>query len=290
MLLNKPVILAALLCLCSALAWAEEPKPGQPEVSEDFSFAVDAMMPLTPAEIKQLRGLVEGKQAAINAVTAPLTTTLKSVPVSLQPGAVTPSISLFPNHAVALEILDVTGAPWPITSHIVGDSERFAVLVPEVGDTNVVTISPQTVFGRTNVLFTLASNSTPVAVTLQADADIEHYHDRITLIVNGRGPKALPPSIVTLPGAESMELLAVLDGIRPGNATRLTPSEARVTQAWRDNNTLWLRGDFLLISPAPHSQITGAANMSAYQLAYTPVVLIYTPDGETRQVQLEEQP
>ena len=288
-MLNKPVFFLALLCLGQAEVQAREATADKPAgVSEDFEFAVDAMMPLTPAEIRRLRGLVEGKQEAINEVIAPRATTLKSIPVSLQPGAVTPSIHLVPNHAVALEILDVTGAPWPITSHIVGDSARFAVLVPDVGDTNVVTISPQTVFGRTNVLITLAKNSTPVAVTLKADAEIEHYHDRVTLIVDGRGPNAAPPSLVTLPGRESAELLSVLDGVQPGAATRLWPSEARIREAWRDDDTLWLRGDFLLISPAPYARISGAGNISAYQLAYTPVVLIYTPDGETKQVQLEE--
>lgn len=294
----KTFIVFLLIASCPALCWSadakqEDNKSTKAEaesVTEDFNVTVDSMMPLSPVEIRQLREIVEGKQEAISEIKAPKTTTLKSVPVSLEPGAATPTINLLPNHAIAIEIVDGSGQPWPITSHIVGDKDRFHVEVPEVGSLNIITISPQTTFGRTNLLLTLANESTPISITLKADIDIEHYHDRLTLLVQGKGPNASLPVFMQQTAVEDPLLLGVLDGIKPANSNNLKASTSLIKGAWRLDQTMWIRGDFVLVSPAPQAQVSGSGGIMAYQLNYTPVILAYTRDGKTLQIQLSEKP
>lgn len=253
-----------------------------------FQATVDSIMPLGPQEIRRLRSIIEDKQAAAHRIQAPARTSLKTMSVSLQSGASTPQVMLLPGHAVGFEILDSTSSPWPIASYTVGDPQRFHVVVPEIGLRNILTITPQTRFGRSNLVVQLAQQSTPVSFTLQADTRITEFHDRVRVLIAGRGPQASEAIFQPEVSTEDASLLAALDGLAPEGAEPLHPSRALIENAWRRQDTLWLRGRFVLLSPAAWAQIAGSGEMMAYRLPYTPAVLIYDRAGNTHNVQLHE--
>ncbi len=275
------------LVLCGWISVAMPQQAREPEGADAFSAAVDGIMPLSPVEIRRLREVVETKQRAIHDVVPPSSTTLKTLSVSLQAGALTPLITLLSGHAVGIEIVDRYAAPWPVVSYTVGDPQRYHVTVPDVADVNVLTITPQTSFGRSNLVLQLQGESTPISLTLNASTRVEHFHDRVSVLVDAVGPNAeLPPGDMTV-AVEDSTLLGVLDGVPPQSSIRLQPSNALVRGAWRHQDTLWLRGRFELLSPAFRSQVAGAGEMMAYELSWTPSVIALDRQGNSHNVKLE---
>ena len=259
--------------------------------SDEFSATVKSIMPLSAEEVRRLRALVEEKQRAIYDVNTPASTTLKTVAVSLQAGAVTPVITLLPGHAVGLEINDNQAQPWPVLSYTVGDPQRYQVSVPEVAAKNVLAITPRTHFGRSNLVLQLQGESTPVSFILQADPGVDHFHDRISVLVAGQGPNATPLSAAPPLATENTVLLGVLDGIAPTSSISLVPQKTSlIDAAWRQEDTLWLRGQFVLLSPAFQARIAGAGGIIAYQLPWSPTIVALDGSGKSVSIQLEERP
>ena len=281
-------LVAVLFCSVPSVTWGVETHTATTTTAEDtFQATVNNIMPLDAEEIRRLRSIIEAKQAAAWRP-PPLQTSLKTLAVSLQSGASTPEVLLLPGHAVGFELIDSTNAPWPVVSYTVGDPQRFHVVVPDIGARNVVTVTPQTHFGRSNLVMQLADQSTPISFSLQADTDIQTFHDRIRVIVGARGPQADVPLRLPEIGTEDPSLLAVLDGLAPEGARPLLPSEPFIENAWRRQDTLWLRGRFVLLSPAALAQVSGSGDMMAYRLPYTPAVLAYDRSGNARSIRFQE--
>lgn len=247
---------------------------------------IERAMPLSPEEVRVLRDLLEQQQQAAHKA-PPKSARMASVTVDLEPGAQSPMLKLVHGFVSAIEILDVTGAPWPITTTAVGDPRALNLVATEAAP-NVITLTPQTPFASTNVVLTLEGRSTPVALVVQATSPdrVPELTDRIALIVRGHGPNAIAPVTEAPLPRESQALQLVLDGIAPPEAERLDVSVLDVT-AYRRGATLFLRSRHALISPAATTILHGAHETRAYELAYTPVILMLA-DGAPQQVRLSE--
>ncbi|MHC8441413.1 MAG: DotH/IcmK family type IV secretion protein [Candidatus Eutrophobiaceae bacterium] len=276
--------LIAALCQPLILIHAK----GDAPISPEFSAALERLLPLAPEEIRHLRSLLEEKQKAIQEVVRPDKTSLKSLVVDLQPGAETPIIELLPGHAVSLEIADRTAAPWTIETHVTGDPGRFHVIVPEIGERNVLTVTPQTRHGSSNLILQLLGQSTPVSFVLQANPNIRHFHDRVSVLVDGMGPNAAPELLLAEAAVEDLTVMGVLDGVAPEGSRALQASSPLLGGAWRNGQTLWLRGAFLLLSPAADMRISGAGGMRAYRLPFKPVIIVSDAHGKLHSVRLAD--
>lgn len=236
---------------------------------EAFATTVRNMMPLTPEQIRTLRGLFDQSQrAASEAPSVPPKPTSASVIVNLSPGATPPVIRLSAGFITSLVFLDSTGAPWPIAAYDLGDPNSFNIQWDKQGNTLLVQALRRYLSG--NLAIMLKGLDTPVMLTLLPGQNAVDY--RVDLRVPGLGPNA-NPTIDGLPATESPELLNVLNGIPPEKSQSLHITGGDC-QGWLLNGHLFLRTRLTLLSPGWISTMSSADGTHAYELQVTPVILV----------------
>jgi intracellular multiplication protein IcmK len=171
-----------------------------------------------------------------------------------------------------MNILDVSGAPWPIQD--ITWAGNFEIVQPEAGG-HVVRITPMSEFAYGNMSVRLLELDTPITFVLRTHRDGVFY--RVDLRLPVYGPNAIPPIIdggITI-AAGNLTMTAVLDGMPPQDAVKMqvTGADGRTT-AYKFEDSTYVRTPLTLLSPAWKSSVKSADGTNVYLLGNAPVLLL----------------
>lgn len=240
---------------------------------EAYDASVSGLMPLKPDEIKAfLREYRDNQEAVESPIDTPPTPEMGVTTVSLDPGATPAVIDLAIGHVTTLNIVDISGQPWPVQD--LGWAGNFEILQPEQGS-HVIRITPNSEFAYGNVSMRLVGLNTPIIMSLKTAKDKVYY--RLDVRVPDYGPKATPPiieaGIATKAGDKT--LTSVLEGVMPDKAVRMIVDgvDGR-TSAYTLNGLTYVRTPYTLLSPAWNASVKSADGMNVYALTDAPVLLL----------------
>lgn len=251
-----------------------------------FDAAITGMFPLSPDQIKSLIGKYDETQRAVDAppYAAPRPE-INVTNVSLDPGVMPPTIKTAVGNVTTLNILDATGAPWPVQD--VTWAGDFEIVEPEQGG-HIIRITPMEQFARGNIVIRLLTLKTPLTMTLETSREIVQY--RVDARVPEYGPFASAP---LMQGGKSMvagdsTLTSLLDGVPPAGTVKLRVEgvDGRTT-AFSSGGQTYVRTPLTLLSPAWKSSVSSADGMNVYVLSSAPVLLL-SDEGEFMRATLSE--
>lgn len=267
----------------------------QAEIESDareqaFDAALQGLLPLQPNEIRKLLEHFDRTQEAVELSVYPAPKPEVTVQtLSLDPGTTPASVNVAFGHVTTLNMLDSTGAPWPVED--ISWAGNFEVVegASENGS-HILRISPQGEFASGNMSIRLLTLKTPVILALNTSREKVHY--RFDAIIPEQGPLAEAPLIqgsgVTTIKAGNKSASSILEGIPPGDTARLDVAgvDGR-TSAYRLNESVYLRTPLTLLSPAWTSSVASADGMRVYEIPDTPVVLL-SDKGQMVRARLSE--
>lgn len=242
---------------------------------EAFDAALEGLLPLRPEEIRELLRRFDDTQVAVNTpINTPPEPQFTVETLSLDPGSKPTTIKVAQGYVTTLNIVDSTGAPWPIQDITwAGDFE--VVEVSDEGSGHFIRISPQSEFAFGNMSIHMLALQTPIIISLETSRDIVHY--RFDAIVPEAGPLAKAPIIeaAATSAAGNVQMTSILEGVIPPDARRLSVVgvDGR-TSAYHYKGMTYLRTPLSLLSPAWTSSASSADGMKVYALGDTPVVLL----------------
>ena len=240
---------------------------------EAFDAAITGLFPMRPDQIRMLlREYDATKRAVKEPVFGVPTPQVNVATVSLDPGVAPMIITTATGHVTTLNILDVTGAPWPIKD--ISWAGDFEVIEPEEGG-HIVRITPLEQAAYGNMSIQLLTLKTPVTIMLKTSKDEVQY--RVDARIPEYGPFA--QASIIQGGTERVAgnglIMSVLDGVPPNGAVRLSVSgvDGR-TSAYNVNGMTYLRTPLALLSPGWEQSVSSADGMNVYALGQAPVVLL----------------
>lgn len=238
-----------------------------------FEAALNGIFPMKTDEIleflEKYRETREASESRIGGIPTP-EVTLETV--SLDPGAKPPVIKVSPGHVTTLNILDITGQPWPVKDISWGGD--FEVIQPEEGE-HVVRISPMRAHEVGNISMQLLGLKTPVTFMLKSQLEEVQY--RFDARIPEYGPYADMPlidnGITAVAGGG--EITRVLDGTPPPQAKKLDIEgvDGRTT-AFEIDQQVYVRTPLTLLSPGWSSSVTSADGTTVYAIGQSPVLLL----------------
>jgi hypothetical protein len=168
------------------------------------------------------------------------------------------------------------------------------LITPPPDGSNILLVSAKAPYAASNVAVLLQGTSTPISIALAAvePSAKQAYTDRYTMLLDGFGPYAPPirdysgpadtlgdvVAVLANQAPEEGATIAIADGLGSGTAITGAP------RIWRKGNTLWLRTQDTLLSPAPTAKVS-RGDWTAYRLPYLPVILL-SREGNTYQVRV----
>lgn len=255
------------------------PPPATPR-GEAFNESAETVSPLSPAEIRQFKAMLEAKQDAMYGGSNPDTLS-KMFQVSLDTGASIPTVKIAPGYVSSIVFVDSYGNPWPIEGvPAVGNPNLYSVVVPETSKRNVITISSKTAAGSTNLSVVLEGEGLPVNIRLTTDR--QQTHVRADMQVEGVGPNTNPIDNSGRDQASTPDdtMMAFVDGVPPEGAVPVQTSDIGV-RAWKYGDLLYLRTKRTVLSPSWLGVSHGTAGLRVYRMQPTPMVL-YSESGQTK--------
>jgi len=269
----------------------ERRRKTQSEIADDirreaFEAALTGLFPLRPDDIRALLRVYDETQRAVEEPVRGIPTPRVNVEtVSLDPGVAPLKLKTSVGHITTLNILDVTGAPWPVQD--ISWAGDFDVTEPEEGG-HIMRITPMSHSAYGNMSIRLLTLKTPITIMLTTSSDEVQY--RVDARIPEYGPFAQAPLIEG--GSELVAgnalLMAVLDGTPPEGAERLQVSgvDGR-TSAFRINNQTYVRTPLTLLSPGWSHSVSSADGMNVYAMNDTPVLLL-SDKGRFMRASLQE--
>lgn len=252
-----------------------------------YDAAITGLMPLEPEEIDRLleryRVIRESSEQRVGGKPKPV---IKVETVSLEPGSVPSTISVSPGHVTSVNLMDITGQPWPIEEMSWGGD--FEVVSPGSGG-HVIRITPLKAHAMGNLSVQLAELNTPVVFTLETQLEEVQY--RFDARIPLYGPLATTPIIdpgVTITAGTDRDMTSILQGVIPTSASRktLNGTDGR-TSVYALGGTIYLRTPLTLLSPAWNSSVKSGDGMTVYSLSDTPVILL-SDKGKLVRVSVED--
>jgi intracellular multiplication protein IcmK len=254
---------------------------------QSFDSAVGEVLPLKPEEIREMLDYFrQSREAAETPMSVPVPK-VQIQNVSLDPGALPNQIKTAPGHVTTLNILDMTGQPWPIRDF--SWAGQYEVNPPEEGG-HVIRITPLSAHGIGNISIQLVDLITPITFSLNTNLEETHY--RFDARIPKLGPMASVP-IISHGGlsavAEDEGLISFLEGTPPSDAVRMNVSgpDGR-TKIWEIGEEYFLRTPLSLLSPAWNSSIKSADGMNVYALSKASVILL-SDNGKIVQAHVKSQ-
>jgi intracellular multiplication protein IcmK len=241
---------------------------------------------LTPDEIRQLRKEMDARQKA--ATDAPSELRSVTIPVSLSPGTMMPTVQVTPGYVSSIVVLDRFGNPWPIKGVSWGNREEYQVEPPPAqGEDsgipqNIIAVTPLRTIGATSMSILLADKPLPVVIRLVVSRGVTDA--RADLRIDGLAPGAAPEiRASTIPEQfGDAEMVGFLDGVPPKGSTRLK-ANSDLIEAWDFKGKMIVRTKGDLVSPRWTGIEHGADDLKVYQTSLVPVVLVLR-DGGTNMV------
>lgn len=273
-LTNDPAQIEAQAEEAAARAAAEEARRAEDFKRKSYDRASSRMLPLSSEQIRDFMKRLESVQQAAQAPSAgPPKGASKVVSLSLDPGTEPPTIRLAGGYVTTIDVLDLTGAPWPILD--VGVGGNFEVTPTQAGS-HVVRVTPLTRLATGNLSILLKDLSTPVIFRLAAGGD--SFDMRYDVQLPRLGPNAKPPLIDrgrTGPLAGDQTLMMVLENAPPSAAKKLRVAglDAR-SKAWQLGEKVYLRTPLTLLSPAWNASAASTDGMTVYEIGDAPVLLM----------------
>ncbi len=240
---------------------------------EAFDAAITGMFPLQPDHIRALlEHYDKTKRAAETPVHSSPRPEISVKTLSLDPGVAPLALKTATGHITTLNILDVTGAPWPVQD--VSWAGDFEVIEPEEGG-HVIRITPMAVTAYGNMSIRLLTLKTPITISLRTETDVVQY--RVDARIPEFGPFAQTPLIDG--GSERVAgnalITSILDGTPPSSAVKLDVGgvDGR-TSAYKIQGMTYVRTPLTLLSPGWEQSVSSADGMHVYALDDTPVLLL----------------
>lgn len=264
----------------SAAAQSFEPEKSEQQIQDEarreaYDAALQGLLPLRPAEIRELLEHFDKTQESVEVPVYPNPKPEVTVQtVSLDPGAQPVTVKVAHGHVTTLNILDITGAPWPIED--ISWAGNFEVIESSASQgSHIIRISPSSEFAYGNMSIRLLTLKTPVIITLETSRETVHY--RFDAIIPDYGPNAEAPLIdggVSLVAGDRT-ISTVLEGVAPPESERLVVSgtDGR-TSAYRLGGITYVRTPHTLLSPGWTSSVASADGMHVYAIADTPVIIL----------------
>lgn len=219
--------------------------PLPPPSSDLYNMAQDSIAPLTPDEVRQLRGRMNETEQAMIAPQVAVVPKISALTVDLAPGASLPLVRTAVNYPSSISFIDSTGAPWKLgAAPVVGNPAFNAYWLP---NSPVMVVNASRPYVSGNITVYLEGLSVPIVLNItsgEPDSTAKTWavDSRLDLRVPRRGPQAIagaaPQSRI---GLHDSTLQAFLDGIPPKEARRLKTSGAV------PDTTVWQLGDDLYI-------------------------------------------
>ncbi|MDB2682771.1 DotH/IcmK family type IV secretion protein [Alphaproteobacteria bacterium] len=240
-----------------------------------FEAALQSILPLRPNEIREMLEQYDRTQESVEVPVYPPPKPKTVVQnISLDPGAPPEVIKLAYGHVTTLSILDITGAPWPIED--ISWAGDFEITETEEGEgSHIIRIAPRAEYVNGNMSMRLLTLKTPVILSLETNRDLVHY--RFDAIIPEYGPLAEAPLINSGLNikAGNNTLSAILEGVVPANAKRLSVSgvDGR-TSAYKLGNTTFVRTPLTLLSPSWSNSVRSADGMQVFVIKESPVLLL----------------
>jgi len=263
----------------------------QKMLEDQFKASLDEVLPLSPAQIGQLKNKMRSTEKAIRNRPAPQIAS-RTVRVSLTAGAKIPVIEMMPGYVTPVVVYDITGQPWPITSKTNGNKKFFTVTRPEVPPLNHLNVSCLTEYANTNVVMTLEGHDYPVNIQIKT-VDVQKKERKtagqIALQVDQRGPNAVMPSIEDSTGSSVSDvMLSFIDGVPPGEAERFNlEPENNGIKAWKYKESFYIRSRHPLVWPAWEEVDSGAGGQyKVYKIPSVPSLMV-SVGGATRTLSLQ---
>jgi intracellular multiplication protein IcmK len=240
---------------------------------EAFERAKNSILPLETHEIQEVLARLKDTQEAIQTPVRPAPTPGNVIrTISTDPSAKPKTIHLAAGNVTTLNIIDITGQPWPIVD--IGFGGTFDVKPPEAGG-HVIRITPMRDFARGNLVVRLLKMTTPLTFTLKAGGEKVDY--RFDARIPEYGPNAKMPLVddgVKLTAGDRVTT-AFLEGVPPSGAQKLAVSGVEAhTSAYRFGGALYVRTPLSLLSPAWAGSATSADGMNVYVMSDAPVLLL----------------
>lgn len=276
----------------AAIAQDDSGSNGQPRVDPLYQ------LPPPPAALHEFYQHYDAGQRALDGTDDPYRLAVpvsRSVAISLTPGAQTNIIRIAQGFPASVTFLDDTGQSWPIAWDITtnkgggcdahGQGQNPAVrsvgiyaCVPDPGS-NVLQLTPISRYAQGGLLVSLQGAAKPIAFMIIAGTG--SYDADLTARIGGRGPNAkdLPVSASDAPTTGSAFLTAMLDGAPPASAEPLQVAgvSADRMRAWKLGDSMYLRTDYQLVSPAPTAQ-ESEYGTTIYEIPETSEVLVASED------------
>lgn len=254
-----------------------DPKQVENEIrNEAFNKALQGMLPMKPAEIRRLLEEFDRTQESYELPVYPMPKPEFTVQtLSLDPGAKPLTIRVAQGHVTTLNMLDVTGAPWPIED--ITWAGNFKIIQSSSGENGVhfVRITPQSEFAYGNMSIKMIGLETPLIMTIETSRDLVHY--RFDAIIPEYGPLAEAPLIeggVSL-SAGNPAMSSILQGIIPTGAKRMSVNGADSrTSVYQQGSKMYIRTPLTLLSPSWSSSVASADGMRVYTVKKAPVILL----------------
>ncbi len=270
--------------------------------------SIEKLLPLEPDEIRSYKRRRDSVESAVNPSPAQMRTETRQI--SAVPGIAPQTVRLTGGYASTVLFQDVTGAPWPVLSVVVGNPRAFSATQPRVtqetlyednttGDdahsargsnrrnmeagtnnvaSNVINVVPLTNLASTNLFVQLEGAPYPVVLHLLSESTALDSRIDDALVVfrmDKAGPNAKTPVLgPSIPGAVSEEILSFVHGVAPDGAKRVhfTPDVPGV-QMWRHGGKLYLRTMHQAVWPAWTASASGDS-LTVYAMPETPSVVV----------------
>ncbi len=275
----------------------------------DLDESMEELLPLSPDEIRRFMERQDEADSAVSPDPAAMKTRVVSLPCTPQKSPHV--VHLAAGYSSAIMFQDVTGAPWPVLTAIVGNAEAFSVSGPDRADaedkekpgqtagqtagqnarhSHIVTVLPLKPHASGSLVLTLQDAAYPVLLHLVSAGSRgrERVSDALTVIrLEGQGPSARPVVIGPRPETASEELLSLVHGIVPEKAGKIrTVPKIPGLAVWRCQDRLLVRTPYEAIWPAWLS-CAGSEGMKVYSMPVTPSIVL-SIDGKAVQVRMRE--
>jgi intracellular multiplication protein IcmK len=259
--------------------------------NEAFNQAQASVLPMSPAQIKELRDRAAATMEAIHSGPPPKLMS-PSISASFSPGAAIPEIRVAPGYVSSLQFIGSDGSHWPIVSAVVGNGAWFSVKQPasqnKSAPANVLTIGALTNSASTTLSILLNGAPSPVSVLLTTDPT--QCDASATIRMDHRSPDAPPPVLLAPVDAPHMPpyMNSVLDGVPPQGAIALRSSSQQI-QAWSFDPYIYVRTPLTVISPVYTGTKSSPDGTRVYAFnADQSMVLLVSDGGQIKQITLSQ--
>lgn len=240
-----------------------------------FDAALQGLMPLRPDEIRALLERFDRTQESVELPVYPAPRPEVAVEtIPLDPGAKPAVIKLAYGHVTTVNVLDVSGSPWPIQDISWAGNFEVIEAASEEGS-HILRITPQSEFATGNMSIRLLTLQTPVIISLETSRELVHY--RFDALIPEYGPMAETPLIESgiSTTAGDADIASVLQGVVPNKAERLAVSgvDGR-TSAYKLKGNTYVRTPLTLLSPSWSASASSADGMHVYAIKNAPVLLL----------------